>query len=322
MKAIAQDPYGTADGLELRDIDRPVPRADEVLIQVHAAGVDPSILHLMTGKPYIARPALGLRKPKNPVRGWDVAGVVETVGAKVTGFKPGDEVFGCGDGSLAEYTRASADKLAPKPSNLTFEQAAALPVSGVTAYQALSGKARPRPEQKVLVIGASGGIGTYAIQLAVSYEAEVTAVCGPGKADFVRALGATDVIDYTSQEITDARHQFDIILDAAGNRPLSLLRRALAPKGVLVIAGGEGGGDWVGGLGRQLRGYALTPFLGQTLSSVIATVRHKDLLTLKRLVEAGTIAPAIDRTYPLTEAVAAIKHLETGHPQGKIVVAI
>ncbi|GAA1938190.1 NAD(P)-dependent alcohol dehydrogenase [Streptomyces durmitorensis] len=320
MKAIAQGPYGTADVLELRDIDRPVPHDNEVLVQVRAAGVDPSVLHLMTGKPYIARLAWGLRKPKNPVRGWDVAGVVETVGAKVARFKPGDEVFGSGDGSLAEYTCARADKLAPRPGNLTFEQAAALPVSGVTACQALSGKARPTPEQKVLVIGASGGIGTYAVQLAVSYGAEVTAVCGPGRADFVRALGATDVIDYTRQEITDGKHLFDIILDAAGNRPLSLLRRALAPKGVLVMAGGEGGGDWVGGLGRQLRGYALSPFLGQTLSSLIATVRHKDLLTLKRLAEAGTITPAIDRTYPLSEAVAAIKHLETGHPRGKIVV--
>jgi NADPH:quinone reductase-like Zn-dependent oxidoreductase len=322
MKAIAQDPYGTADGLELRDIDRPVPRDSEVLVLVHAAGVDPSVLHLMTGKPYIARLALGFRKPKNPVRGWDVAGVVETVGAKVTSFKPGDEVFGSGDGSFAEYTCARADKLAPKPGNLTFEQAAALPVSGVTAYQGLSGKSRPTPGQKVLVIGASGGIGTYAIQLAVSYKAEVTAVCGPGKADFVRSLGATDVIDYTSQEITDSKHLFDIILDAAGNRPLSLLRRALAPKGVLVMAGGEGGGDWVGGMGRQLRGYALSPFLGQTLSSLIAIVRHEDLMTLKRLAEDGTITPAIDRTYPLSEAVAAIQHLETGHPQGKIVLTI
>ncbi|NGN69608.1 NAD(P)-dependent alcohol dehydrogenase [Streptomyces sp. A7024] len=322
MKAIAQDPYGTSDGLELREIDRPEPRDREVLIRVRAAGVDPSVLHLMTGKPYIARIALGLRKPKNPVRGWDVAGVVEKAGAKAADFKPGDEVFGSGDGSFAEYTRARADKLAPKPANLTFAQAAALPVSGVTAHQALSGKARPKPGQRVLVIGASGGIGSYAIQLAVSYEAEVTAVCGPGAADFVRSLGAADVLDYTSQEITDSKHRFDIILDAAGNRPLPLLRRALAPKGVLVMAGGEGGGDWFGGMGRQLRGYALSPFAGQTLSSLIAKVRHEDLLTLKRLAEAGTITPAIDRTYPLAEAVAAIRHLETGHPRGKLVVTV
>ncbi|MFI6287450.1 NAD(P)-dependent alcohol dehydrogenase [Streptomyces sp. NPDC051018] len=322
MKAIVHDLYGSADGLELRDIDRPVPRDSEVLVQVRAAGVDPSILHLMTGKPYMARLAFGFRKPKNPVRGWDLAGVVETVGAKVTGFKPGDEVFGSGDGSLAEYACARADKLAPKPGNLTFEQAAALPVSGVTAHQGLSGRARPRPGQKVLVIGASGGIGTYAVQLAASYGAEVTAVCGPGKADFVRTLGATDVLDYTTQEITDGGHRFDVILDTAGNRPLSLLRRALAPKGVLVMAGGEGGGDWVGGLGRQLHGYALSPFLGQTLSSLIALVRHKDLMILKKLAEDGTIAPVVDRAYPLTEAVAAIKHLETGHPRGKIVVTV
>ncbi|MGW0908637.1 NAD(P)-dependent alcohol dehydrogenase [Streptomyces sp. NPDC002853] len=322
MKAIAQDSYGTTHGLELRDIDRPLPKDNEVLVQVHAAGVDPSILHLMTGKPYIARIALGLRRPKNPVRGWDLAGVIETVGAKVTRFKPGQEVFGSGDGSLAQYACARADKLAPKPGNLTFAQAAALPVSGVTAHQALSGKARPKPGQRILIIGASGGVGTYAVQLAVSYKAEVTAVCGPGRADFVRALGATHVIDYTSGEITDAQQLFDIILDTAGNRPLSLLRRVLAPRGVLVMVGGEGGGDWVGGLGRQLGGYALSPFRGQTLSSLIARVRHEDLLALKQLSENGTIAPAIDRTYPLAEAVAAIEHLETGHPRGKIVVTM
>lgn len=322
MKAIAQDSYGTADALELRDIARPVPRDNEVLVRVLAAGVDPSILHLMTGKPYIARLALGLRKPKNPVRGWDLAGVIETVGAKVTRYKPGDEVFGSGEGSLAQYACARADKLALKPGNLTFEQAAALPVSGVTAYQALSGKARPKPEQQVLIIGASGGVGTYVIQLAVSYKADVTAVCGPGNADFVRSLGATGVIDYTSGEITDGKQLFDIIFDAAGNRPLSLLRRALAPGGVLVMVGGEGGGDWAGGMGRQLGGYALSPFLGQTLHSLIARVRHQDLLTLKKLAEEGTIAPVIDRTYPLAEAITAIKHLETGHPRGKIVVTV
>ncbi|MEV6756884.1 NAD(P)-dependent alcohol dehydrogenase [Streptomyces sp. NPDC051214] len=322
MKAIAQDSYGTVDRLELRDVERPVPKDNEVLVQVHAAGVDPSILHLMTGKPYIARLALGPRKPKNPVRGWDLSGVIETVGAKVTRFEPGQEVFGSGDGSLAQYACAKADKLAPKPDNLTFEQAAALPVSGVTAYQALSGKARPEPGQKILVIGASGGVGSYAVQLAVAQKAEVTAVCGPAGADFVRALGATHVIDYTTGEITDSKQLFDIILDTAGNRPLSLLRRALAPKGVLVMVGGEGGGDWVGGMGRQLGGYVLSPCLGQTLSSVIARVRHEDLLALKELAENGTITPAIDRTYPLDEAVTAIKHLETGHPRGKIVVTV
>ncbi|MFI0237776.1 NAD(P)-dependent alcohol dehydrogenase [Streptomyces sp. NPDC016845] len=322
MKAIAQSSYGDVTGLELRDVERPVARDNEVLVRVRAAGIDPSILHLMTGKPYIARVALGLRKPRNPVRGWDLAGVVETVGAKVTGLGPGDEVFGSGDGSLAEYARARADKIAPKPDGLTFEQAAALPVSGVTAHQALSGKARPRPEQKVLVIGASGGMGSYAVQLAVSYGAEATAVCGPGRGSFVRALGATDVIDYTSQEITDAKHLFDIILDAAGNRPLPLLRRALAPKGVLVMAGGEAGGPWTGGMGRQLRGYALSPFLGQTLISLIATVRREDLLALRKLAEDGTITPFVDRAYPLSDAVSAIKYLETGRPRGKIVVTV
>ncbi|GAA2438136.1 NAD(P)-dependent alcohol dehydrogenase [Actinomadura vinacea] len=322
MKAIVQDVYGSADVLELRDIDRPVPADDEVLVRVHAAGVDPSVWHLMTGLPRVSRLAFGLRRPRNPVRGWDGAGRVEQVGAKVTGLKPGDEVFGNCDGSFAEYARAKADKVVPKPAGLTFEQAAAIPVSALTALQALRDKGRARAGQKVLIIGASGGVGSFAVQIALAHDLEVTGVCGPDSTDFVRSLGAAHVIDYTSAEITDAGRRYDIIVDNAGNRPLSLLRRVLAPRGTLVIVGGEGGGAWLGGIDRAFRASLLSLFVRQRMGTFYSTARHKDLLTLKDLVEGGKLAPAIDRTYPLTEAQAAVRHLESGHPKGKLVLTI
>lgn len=322
MKAIVQDAYGPTDLLELRDIDRPVPRDDEVLVEVRAAGVDPGVWHLMTGRPYVARVVLGLRKPRNPVRGWDGAGRVEAVGAKVTDFKPGDEVFGNCDGSFAEYACAKAARLALKPANLSFVQAAALPVSGMTALQALSGKARPRPGQKVLVIGASGGVGSLTVQLATMYGAEVTGVCGPTGGDFVRSQGAAHVIDYTREDITDGPHRYDVIVDNAGLRPLPLLRRALTPRGTLVIVGGEGGSAFFGGMSRGLRAGLLSPFIAQNLRSLMSLPRGEDLLTLKDLAEDGRITPPVDRTYPLAEAPAAIRHLEKGHPRGKIVLTV
>lgn len=322
MKAIVQDAYGTADLLELRDIDRPVPRDDEVLVEVRAAGVDPSVWHLMTGRPLVARVALGLRKPKNPVRGWDGAGRVEAVGAKVTEFKPGDEVFGNCEGSFAEFARAKARRLVLKPPHLTFEQAAAIPVSGMTALQALKGTARPKPGDQVLVIGASGGVGSFAVQLAAMYGAVVTGVCGPTNTDFVRSLGATHVLDYTHEEITTGPHPYDVIVDCAGQRPLPLLRSVLAPRGTLVIAGGEGGTAFFGGLSRGFRASLLSPFVGQNLGNLMSRTRQEDLLTLKDLAEQGKITPAIDRTYPLAEAADAVRHLEKGHPQGKLVVTI
>ncbi|OKH99241.1 NADPH:quinone reductase [Streptomyces sp. CB02923] len=322
MKAIVQDAYGSEDLLELRDIDRPVPRDDEVLVEVRAAGVGPEVWHLMTGKPYVARVALGLRKPRNPVRGWDGAGRVEAVGAKVTGFEPGDEVFGNCEGSFAEYARAKADRVVPKPANLTFEQAAALPVSGMTALQALSGTSRPRPGQRVLVIGASGGVGTYAVQLATMYGAEVTGVCGPAGADLVRSLGAAHVIDYTREDITGSPHRHDVIVDNAGLRPLPVLRRALTPRGTLVIVGGEGGSGFLGGMSRGLRAVLLSPLIAQNLRNLVSLARREDLLTLKDLAEKDRITPVIDRTYPLAEAPAAIHHLRQGHPRGKLVVTI
>ncbi|MEU5702181.1 NAD(P)-dependent alcohol dehydrogenase [Streptomyces aurantiacus] len=326
MKAIVQDAYGSADRLELRDIDRPVPRDDEVLVEIRAAGLGPEVWHLMTGRPLMARVALGLRKPKNPVRGWDGAGRVESVGSKVTDFKPGDEVFGNCEGSFAEYARAKASKLAHKPVNLTFEQAAALPVSAMTALQALSGTARPRPGQQVLVIGASGGVGCYAVQLATMYGAEVTGVCGPGGADFVRSQGAAHVIDYTAGDITGGPHdsprRYDVIVDNAGQRPLPVLRRVLAPRGTLVIVGGEGGTAFFGGLTRGLRAALLSPFVGQNLRNLVSTARREDLLALKDLTENGKLVPPVDRTYPLAETAEAVRHLERGHPRGKLVITV
>ncbi|MFI8092151.1 NAD(P)-dependent alcohol dehydrogenase [Streptomyces sp. NPDC086080] len=322
MKAIVQDAYGSEGLLSLRDIGVPVPGDDEVLVEMRAAGVGPEVWHTMTGKPYVARIALGLRRPKNPVRGWDGAGRVEAVGAKVTGFEPGDEVFGNCEGSFAEYARAKADRIVLKPADLTFEQAAALPVSGMTALQALSGTSRPRPGQRVLVIGASGGVGTYAVQLATMYGAEVTGVCGPAGADLVRSLGATHVIDYTREDITDSPHRFDIIVDNAGLRPLPVLRRALTPRGTLVIVGGEGGSGFLGGMSRGLRAVLLSPFTAQNLRNLVSLTRREDLLTLKDLTEKARITPVVDRTYPLAEAPMAIRHLRQGHPLGKLVVTI
>ncbi|MCI3270564.1 NAD(P)-dependent alcohol dehydrogenase [Streptomyces cylindrosporus] len=323
MKAIVQDAYGNADRLQLRDIDPPVPRDEEVLVRVRAAGVDPSVWHLMTGRPYFARlnPQIGLRKPAHRVRGWDAAGVVEAVGARVTSFKPGDEVFGQCDGSFAEFACGKTEQLAPKPAGLGFEQAAALPVSAVTALQGLD-LARPGPGQEVLVIGASGGVGTYAVQLAVHYGARVTGVCGPTGAELVRSLGADDVIDYTREDITDRPVRYDFVLDSAGNRPLSRLRRVLAPRGTVVFVGGEDGGPVLGGTDRWIRGLVLSAFVGQKLRPVIAATRRQDLLRLTELVKAGAVTPVIDRTYPLTEAVTAVRHLESGHPRGKLVITV
>jgi NADPH:quinone reductase-like Zn-dependent oxidoreductase len=243
MKAIVQDTYGSADVLELRDIDTPVVGDDELLLRVHAAGVGPDVWHLMTGLPYLVRVmGNGLRAPTRRIRGWDVAGRVETVGKNVSELHPGDEVFGTCEGSFAEYARARADKLAAKPANLTFEQAAAVPVSGCTALQGLRDSGHVQPGQKVLIIGAAGGVGTFAVQLAKAFGAEVTGVCSTMKVDLVRSIGADEVVDYTRDDFADGARFYDLMLDTAGRRPLSHLRRALAPHGTLVIVGGEGGG--------------------------------------------------------------------------------
>jgi NADPH:quinone reductase-like Zn-dependent oxidoreductase len=324
MKAVVQDTYGAPDVLEVREIARPVPKDDEVLVRVRAAGVDPGVWHLMTGRPYLVRVmGYGLREPKVGVRGRDVAGRVEAVGTNVTQVQPGDEVFGIGEGSFAEYVRARADKLAPKPANLSFEQAAAVPISALTALQALRDRGKVRPGQTVLIIGAAGGVGTFAVQLAKAFGAQVTGVCSTTKLDLVRSIGADHVIDYTRDDFADGAHHWDLIVDTAGRRSLSQLRRALARRGTLVIVGGEGGGRWLGGFDRQiLRAPLLSPLVSQTLRPLTSKERSEDLVVLKELIEAGKLTPVIDRTYPLSEAPEAIRHLEQGHARGKIVLRV
>jgi NADPH:quinone reductase-like Zn-dependent oxidoreductase len=322
VKAIVQDTYGSPDVLELRDIDRPVARDDEVLVRVHAAGLDQGVWHLMAGLPYLVRiMGFGLRAPKDPVRGSDVAGVVEAVGSDVTRFKPGDDVFGIGQGSYAEYVRAREDKLAPKPASLTFEQAAAVPISGLTALQGLRDHGQVGPGQKVLIIGASGGVGTYAVQLAKAFGAEVTGVCSTTKVDMVRSIGAKHVIDYRHDDFADGDQRYDLILDTGGNSSLSRLRRALTPQGTLVIVGGERGGRWSGGFERQiLWAPLLSAFVGQKLRPLTSKERAEDLQVLQELIEAGKVTPVIDRTYPLTEVPDAIRYMRDGHARGKIVI--
>jgi NADPH:quinone reductase-like Zn-dependent oxidoreductase len=323
MKAIVQDTYGSTDVLELRDIDRPEIADDEVLVRVHAAGVDRGVWHIMTGMPYPVRlVGYGLRAPKTAVPGTDLAGVVEAVGKDVTSFKPGDEVFGIGKGAYAEYAHAPETKLAPKPANLTFEQAAAVAISGLPALQGLRDHGRVQPGQTVLIIGASGGVGTFAVQLAKVFGAEVTAVSSTTKVDLVRSLGADHVIDYTRADFAAGAQRYDVILDIGGNASLSRLRRALAPTGTLVIAGGETGGRWLGGYDRQLRARVLSPFVGQTLTTFISNENHQDLMFLKGLIESGKITPVIDRTYPLAEAPQAIRYLEQGRARGKVVITV
>jgi len=322
VKAVVQDTYGPADVLQLRDIDKPVAGDDDVLVQVHAAGVDPSVWHLMTGLPYLVRVAVGLRAPKIRVRGADVAGRVVATGAKVTQFQPGDEVFGTCAGSFAEYAAARQDRFARKPANLTFEQAAAVPISGCTALQGLRDVGRVQPGQRVLVIGAAGGVGTFAVQLAKAFGAHVTGVCSTAKTDLVRSIGADDVVDYTRDDLAGQARRYDLVLDTAGNRPLSYLRRALTPRGTLVIIGGEGGGRWLGGADRMLRALVLSPFVGQKLRGLLATERQEDLQSLRELIEAGQVTPVIDRTYPLDQAADAIRYLEQRRARGKVVITV
>jgi len=323
MKAIVQDVYGSADVLELRDIDPPVIGPDEVLLQVHAAGVEPGVWHLMTGLPYLVRVmGYGLTKPKYPVRGRDVAGRVEAVGANVTRFQTGDEVFGTCEGSFAEYAAAREDKLALKPANLTFEEAAVIPISGMTALQASRDKGRVKPGDKVLIIGAGGGVGTFAVQLAKSFGAEVTGVCSTSKVDMVESIGADHVIDYTREDFSDRPDRYDLIIDTAGNRSLSRLRRSLASDGTLVIVGGEEGGAWVGPADLIVPAALLSPFVKQRLLPLMATERREDLQVLAEMAGAGKFTPALDRTYPLVEAPDAVRYVGEGHARGKVVVTI
>jgi NADPH:quinone reductase-like Zn-dependent oxidoreductase len=322
MRAIVQDTYGSADVLRLARLPPPKVADNEVLLRVHAAGLDRGTWHLMTGRPYLLRLGFGIRGPRNPVPGRDVAGTIVAVGSAVTRFSAGDEVFGIGHGSFAEYTVAREDKLARKPVNATFEQASVVPVSALTALQGLCDVGRVEQGQKVLITGASGGVGTYAVQLAKALGAEVTGVCSTPKLELVRSLGADHVIDYTRDDFAEGAHRYDLILDIAGNPSLSRLRRALTPTGTAVIVGGEEGGDWTGGIDRQLRALALSPFVRQRLTNFICKERSSDLERLTVLIEAGKVTPSIDRTYSLEQVPEAMRYLEAGKARGKIAITL
>ncbi|MEX1262327.1 MAG: NAD(P)-dependent alcohol dehydrogenase [Actinomycetota bacterium] len=323
MKAIVQDRYGSADVLEFRDIEQPVVGENDVLVRVHAAGCGPDVWHLMTGLPKMVRLVPGFHKMRAGVRGRDVAGRVEAVGSAVTGFKPGDDVMGIAEGSFAELAIARPEKLVPKPANLTFEQAAAAPISGITALQALRDEGKVQPGQKVVIVGAAGGVGSLAVQIAKAYGAQVTGVCSTSKMDLVRSIGADDVIDYTREDFADGSRHWDLVIETSGRRSLPDLRRALTSRGTLVIVGGEGGGTLTGGFFRQmLRAPVVSLFTGQKLRGLVSKEKHEDIVGLKDLIEAGTVTPVIDRTYPLIETPDAIRHLEEGHAAGKIVIKI
>jgi NADPH:quinone reductase-like Zn-dependent oxidoreductase len=326
MAAIVHDGYGSSpeEVLHIADVARPAIGGDEILVRVRAASVDRGTWHVMAGLPYPIRVAgFGLRRPKALNPGRSVAGVVEAVGTEVVEFNPGDEVFGvCEGGSFAEFASARADKLATKPASLSFEQAAAVPVSGITALQAVRDKARVTAGQRVLIIGASGGVGTFAVQIAKALGAEVTGVCSPAKVDLVRSIGADHVIDYTRDDIADGEHRYDAILDIGGNRRLSHLRRALTRTGTLVIVGGETDGRWLGGSDRQVRAMLLSGLVSQKLGTFVSSENAADLTALRELVEAERVAPVIDRTYPLRDTAAAIRYVQDGHARGKVVIAM
>lgn len=323
MKAIVHDSYGEADVLELRDIQKPSVGDDDVLVSVHAAGVDAGVWHLMTGLPYAVRLAgYGIWAPKDPVRGMDLAGRVEAVGCNVSRFQVGDEVFGTADGSYAQFATTSEDKLALKPTNLSFEQAASVPTSAFTALEAVRDKGEVTAGQHVLVVGASGGVGIFAVQIAKALGAEVTGVASGTKLDTVRSVGADHVIDYRVEDFTELDQRYDVIIDTGGLRTISALRRALTPTGTLVIVGGEGGNKWTGGAGRGLRAIALSPFVKQNLRNFIAGNKTEDLLTLKALIEAGDITPIVDKTFPLSEAPDAIRYMTDGRAVGKLVITV
>ena len=325
MKAIVQGGYGSAEVLELREIAKPEIGASEVLIRVRAAGVNPADWAIMGGLPYIARPIYGMGKPKNPVRGTDVAGEVEAVGASVTRFRPGDEVFGwCGHlgGAFAEYASVSEDALTLKPAKLTFEQAAAVPMAGTVALQALRDHGKVQAGQKVLVNGASGGIGTFAVQIAKLLGADVTGVCSTNNVELVRSIGADHVIDYSKEDFTRTGQRYDFILDNVANRSLSDLRRALTPKGTLVPNGGGFDHRWIASGGRLLRAKVSFAFVSQSLRTFIVSPNQENLVVLRQFIEAGKVTPVIDRTYPLGETPQAISYVGEGHARGKVVVTV
>ncbi len=322
MPAIVPDRDGSGEALELREIERPSIGAHEVLVRVHAAGVNPADWAVMSGLPYIARPVYGLRKPKVRVRGTDVAARDEAVGGDVTRFKPGDEVFGASTGSYAEFAAASDDQLALKPANLTFERAAAVPMAGLVALQAIRDHGKVRAGQHVLINGASGGIGTFAVQIAKALGAEVTAVVSTGNIELMRSIGADHVIDYTKDDFTAAGVHYDVILDNVSNHSLSRLRQVLADAGVLIPNGGNFGNRWMASGGRIVRGVVLFRFGGQQLGNFLVAMNQADLVVLKDLIEAGKVTPVIDRTYSLSETRLALAQVGEGHARGKVAISV
>jgi NADPH:quinone reductase-like Zn-dependent oxidoreductase len=322
VQALVQDTYGSAEVMQLRNIEKPRIGEHEVLVRVCAAGVNPADWAVMGGLPYIARPVYGFRRPKNAVRGTDVAGVVESVGALVTRFKPGDEVFGASVGSYAAYAAASEHELAPKPANLSFEQAAAVPMAGLVALQAIRDQGKVRAGQTVLINGASGGIGTFAVQIAKAFGAHVTAVVSTRNVEVARAIGADVVIDYSREDFTKGEKQYDFILDNVSNHSLTALRRVLAATGVLVPNGGNFGNRWLASGGRIVRGSILFRFGTQKLGNFLVKTNREDLLVLRDLIEAGSVTPVMDRSYPLTDAAQALGRVGAGHAQGKVTVTM
>ena len=323
MQAITQDVYGSADLLQLRDIDMPVPDVDRpVLIRVRAASVNPYDWHMMTGLPYLARIGSGLRKPKHVVPGVDVAGVVEAVGPNVTQFKVGDEVFGAAKGSFAECSCARETTIAAKPTNVTFEQAASMPIAGLTALQALRDKGALQAGQHVLINGAAGGVGTFAVQIAKAFAAEVTGVCSTSNVDMVRSIGADHVIDYTAEDFASGSQRYDVIIDNIGNRSLGEYRKTLTRKGVYVIVGGPDKGNLLGPVTQLVAAKLTFLFATQKAAPLLAKHNRDDLLTLSEMITSGKVTPVIDRTCTLSEVPAALQQISTGHTRGKIVVAI
>jgi NADPH:quinone reductase-like Zn-dependent oxidoreductase len=322
MTAITQDAYGPVSVLETREIPVPQIHATQVLVRVHAAGVNIADWAVMNGLPYIARPVYGMRKPKNPVRGTDVAGTVEAVGSAVTRFKPGDEVFGWADGSFAAYAAAPEDKLALKPSTLSFEQAAAVPLAGLVALQAVRDHGKVGPGTKVLVNGASGGIGSFAVQIAKALGAEVTGVTSTRNVELVRSIGADHVIDYTQEDFTRGTERYDFILDNVSNHPMAALRRVLTLSGMLIPNGGRFDNRWFASGGQVVRAKLMDRFADHQLRTflVATTVEHLD--ALRELIEAGKVTPVIDRVYPLAEAAEAMRHVGGGHASGKVAVSV
>lgn len=321
MKAILYSEYGSPDVLRLAEIEKPIPKENEILVQIHAASANPLDWHFMRGKPYLIRPTSGLRKPKDPRLGVDFAGRVEAVGSQVTAFRPGDEVFGSRRGAFAEYLSTQGKTLVLKPANLTFEQAAAIPVAATTALQGLRDKAAVQPGQRVLINGAAGGVGTFAVQLAKVFGAEVTAVCSTRNVELVRSLGADHVIDYTQENFTQSSQKYDLLYDIIGNQPLTACLRILNAGGKLILAGGSGG-PILGPIGRMIRAALLSRFVSQKLVFYIAEDSSEDLNFMKDLIEAEKVKPVIDQCYKLEDVPEAIRYLEQGHARGKVVITV